>query len=93
LAYSCGLRVSEAVSIQVKSIDEDRMQVFIQRAKGKKDRVVPLAKNLIPVLKTYKEAYKPTIWQFENQQKNGPYSSRSAQQVFKDAANLLQLPS
>jgi hypothetical protein len=44
------------------------------------------------VLKTYKEAYKPTVWRFENQQKNGPYSSRSAQQVFKDAANLLQLP-
>jgi site-specific recombinase XerD len=92
LAYSCGLRVSEVVSIQVKSIDEDRMQVFIQRAKGKKDRVVPLAKSLIPVLKTYKEAYKPTVWLFENQEKNGPYSSRSAQQVFKDAANMLQLP-
>jgi integrase len=68
------------------------MQVFIQRAKGKKDRVVPLAKSLLPVLKTYKEAYKPTVWLFENQQKNGPYSSRSAQQVFKDAANILQLP-
>jgi hypothetical protein len=43
-------------------------------------------------VKNYKEAYKPTVWLFENQQKNGPYSSRSAQQVFKDAANLLQLP-
>jgi integrase len=45
------------------------MQVFFQRAKGKKDRVVPVAKSLLPILKTYKEAYKPTVWLFENQGK------------------------
>jgi site-specific recombinase XerD len=68
------------------------MQVFIQRAKVKKDRVVPLAKSLIPFLKSAIEAYKTTVWLSENQEKNGTYSSRSAPQVFKDAANILRLP-
>lgn len=92
LAYSCGLRVSEAVQLRLTSIDTDRMQVFIQRAKGKKDRVVPLAKSLVPLLRAYIAAYKPQEWLFENQEKNGPYSTRSAQKVFNNAAQLLQLP-
>lgn len=36
LAYSAGLRVSEAVSIKVAEINSDRMQVFLTGAKGKK---------------------------------------------------------
>src|SRR2546428_8347875 len=37
-AYSAGLRVSEVVNMKLKDIDSDRMQIFIKRAKGKKDR-------------------------------------------------------
>ncbi|MEO7486445.1 MAG: phage integrase N-terminal SAM-like domain-containing protein, partial [Ferruginibacter sp.] len=43
LAYSAGLRVSEAVSIKVAEINSDRMQVFLTGAKGKKDRLVTLS--------------------------------------------------
>jgi len=37
-AFSCGLRVGEVVRLRYRDIDMERMQVFIERSKGKKDR-------------------------------------------------------
>ena len=85
LAYSGGLRVSEVVSLQVKDIDSDRMQIFISRAKGKKDRIVPLSKSILELLRKYYKIYKPCLWLFEGQSKGMPYSVRSAQIIFKNA--------
>jgi site-specific recombinase XerD len=42
LAYAAGLRVSEIVSLKITAVDSRRMTLFIERAKGKKDRVVGL---------------------------------------------------
>jgi site-specific recombinase XerD len=92
MAYSCGLRVSEVVSITVNQIDRDRMQLFIHQSKGKKDRVVPLAHSLLPFLDAYAAAYRPVHWLFENQTHNGPYSASSAQVVFRKAAAAIGLP-
>lgn len=46
-AFSCGLRVGEVTRLKVCHIDGERMQVFIGRSKGKKDRYVTLS----PILK------------------------------------------
>lgn len=46
LTYGCGLRVEEAVSLRLKDLDFDRGQLQICRAKGKKDRIVPIPKAL-----------------------------------------------
>ena len=40
--YSMGLRLEEALSLQVGDIDAGRNQVHIRRGKGHKDRLVPL---------------------------------------------------
>ncbi len=40
--YSMGLRLNEALSLQVGDIDAERKQVHIHRGKGCKDRMVPL---------------------------------------------------
>jgi len=37
-----GLRLSEALALQVSDIDAERKQVHIRRGKGHKDRFVPL---------------------------------------------------
>lgn len=92
LAYSAGLRVSEVVSLKVADIDSDRMQININNAKGKKDRVVTLSQSILPILREYYAAYKPKTWLFEGQHINEHYSSRSAQQIFRDAYKKLQLP-
>ncbi len=92
LAYSAGLRVSEAVSIKVAHINSDRMQIFLAGAKGKKDRVVTLSRAILILLREYYKMYKPKEWLFEGQNKTEHYSTRSAQDIFKDAYKKLQLP-
>ncbi|WP_310558062.1 site-specific integrase [Flavobacterium sp.] len=84
LCYGLGLRVSEIVNLKIKDIDSKAMQVFIERAKGKKDRYVNLPQSILPQLRPYFTEYKPKVYLFEGQY-GGQYSSRSAQQVFKNA--------
>ena len=91
LAYSAGLRVSEVVNIKPEDINSDRMQIFISRAKGKKDRMVTLSAHLLPLLREYYIKYQPKIWLFEGQ--NGEqYSVRSTQELFHQAFKKLNLP-
>ncbi len=42
VTYSMGLRLGEALSLQVGDIDGARQQVHVRRGKGHKDRLVPL---------------------------------------------------
>lgn len=84
LCYGLGLRVCEIVNLKITDIDSKSMQVFIERSKGKKDRYVNLPESILPQLRTYFIEYKPKIYLFEGQY-GGQYSSRSAQQVFKNA--------
>ncbi|MBS1616726.1 MAG: tyrosine-type recombinase/integrase, partial [Bacteroidetes bacterium] len=42
LCYGMGLRVSELVGLKVTDVDSGNMQVYIRRAKGKKDCYVNL---------------------------------------------------
>ena len=58
-AYSAGLRVSEVVNLQLKHIDRDRMQLLIEKAKGKKDRYVMLSPVLLDILSNYYRTAKP----------------------------------
>ncbi len=51
--YSCGLRLNEALHLQVKDIDADRMSIHVHRGKGAKDRYVPLPLPTLTVLRDY----------------------------------------
>jgi len=82
LIYSSGLRVSEAVNLQLKDIDYERKIITIRKGKGKKDRQVPLSEKLEEMLSEYFSDYKPGCYLFEGQ-KGGKYSVRSIQTVDK----------
>jgi site-specific recombinase XerD len=84
LAYSAGLRVSEIVALKIRDVDSDRMCLNICRAKGKKDRVVPLSPVLLEELRQYFKKFRPREYLFEGAD-GGMYSIRSVQQVFKNA--------
>ena len=84
LCYGLGLRVSEIVNLKICDIDSKNMQVFIERAKGKKDRYANLPETILAQLRTYFIEYKPKKYLFEGQ-RGDKYSIRSAQQVFKTA--------
>lgn len=86
-AYSAGLRVSEVANLKIKDIDSKRMQILIQRAKGKKDRYVNLSPVLLDILRKYIAEYKPkpTEYLFESEQTFTAYPTRTVQQVFAKA--------
>nr|MBC7611374.1 tyrosine-type recombinase/integrase [Pseudopedobacter sp.] len=84
VCYGMGLRVSEIVGLKIKDVDSKRMQVLIEKGKGKKDRYANLPESLLQQLRNYFKEYKPKYYLFEGV--NGTqYSCRSAQQVFKHA--------
>ncbi|HTE24770.1 tyrosine-type recombinase/integrase [Flavitalea sp.] len=84
VCYGMGLRVSEIVAIRIVDINSNTMRVFINRAKGKKDRYVNLPETLLDQLHIYFKTYQPKIYLFEGQY-GGQYSIRSAQKVFEQA--------
>ncbi len=86
-AYSAGLRVSEVVNLQLKHIDRSRMQLFIEKSKGKKDRYVGLSVILLDILESYYKEVKPkpVKYLFEGENPGVAYHSRSAQKVFQMA--------
>ena len=86
LCYGMGLRVSEIVNIKLEDIDSKKMLVFIHRAKGKKDRYVKLPHAILNDLRSYYKEFKPQNYLFEGQD-GEKYSTRSAQNVFKNAMN------
>jgi len=49
--YSMGLRLTEALSLEVGDIDSDRKLVHIRRGKGHKDRMVPLPDRTLHALR------------------------------------------
>ncbi len=86
-AYSAGLRVSEVVNLKIEHIDSDRMQIFIDNAKGKKDRYVMLSPVLLDILRSYIAEIKPKplMYLFEGDQPGNRYHTRTAQKIFQMA--------
>src|SRR5215510_7952247 len=62
--YSLGLRLHEALSLQVSDIDGQRLQVHVHRGKGAKDRYVPLPADTLALLRTYWKTHRHTTWLF-----------------------------
>jgi len=57
--YSCGLRVSELVSLKVRDIDGERHLLRVEQGKGAKDRPVILSPSLVAKLRDYWHKYHP----------------------------------
>jgi site-specific recombinase XerD len=58
LIYSCGLRLHEATNIAPADIDSKRMMVHIKAGKGRKDRLVPLPKSTLLLLRTFYKTHR-----------------------------------
>lgn len=50
--YSCGLRLGEALKLEVGDIDSQRMFLHIRAGKGNRDRYVPLPQRTLELLRT-----------------------------------------
>jgi integrase/recombinase XerD len=82
LCFSVGLRVSELVNLKIEDIDSSRMIIHIKNAKGRKDRVVPLSKAVLELLRIYYKELRPVEYLFNGQTTN-KYSIGSCQKIYK----------
>ena len=85
MAYSSGLRISEAAHLKVNDIDSARMTVLVRQGKGKKDRYTILSKTALGTLTQYLETYKPTSWLFPGATPGKPITESSIGFVMRAA--------
>lgn len=72
--YGCGLRRSEALQLRIEDIDSQRMVVRINHGKGNRQRMVPLPKALLKVLREYWKESRPSEWLFPGKGTGRPMS-------------------
>jgi len=56
--YSCGLRLSEALNLEVSDIDAGRMTLRVRDGKGAKERFIPLPESTLDILREYWKTHK-----------------------------------
>jgi site-specific recombinase XerD len=95
--YALGLRLNEALHLQVSDIDSKRMLVHVHRGKGAKDRLVPLPHSTLEELRKYWATHRNPHWIFPTEGRNhklastaaSPMSESSVQGVIKAVLDQL----
>lgn len=68
--YSLGLRLQEALYLQVGDIDAGRMLIHVRRGKGHKDRLVPLTPRTLEMLRAHWATHRNPQWLFPREGRN-----------------------
>ncbi len=95
VAYSCGLRKSELVSLSVPWINASSGSLHIHKAKGGVDRVVPLSEHTLALLREHWRQERPSgALVFESAYRRGaragrPISGDSIRKALKSAAKAV----
>jgi integrase/recombinase XerD len=69
--YSCGLRLGEALNLQVGDIDSQRLLIHIRGGKGNRDRYVPLPQRTLALLRECWKSHRHPQWLFPSKGHNG----------------------
>jgi site-specific recombinase XerD len=83
--YSAGLRLREALLLQVEDIDSQAMKIFVRAGKGGKERYVMLSQRLLEELRGYFRQTRPKKWLFYGADRDQPIHPRTVQRIFKTA--------
>jgi len=86
--YDCGLRVSEALRLQIGDMDSQRMVIHIRQSKGRKDRYVPLGSTLLSQLRDYWRAERPSSYLFPGSQADKPWNVTLVRQSLREAKRV-----
>jgi site-specific recombinase XerD len=84
--YGTGVRVSEALHLQVPDLDSQRMMIRIEQGKGHRDRFVPLSPKLLELLRTYWRKLRPQPWLFPGQFPHQPLSRHAVGDAIAQAS-------
>jgi site-specific recombinase XerD len=91
LIYSCGLRRSELINLELKHIDSKRRMLSVINSKGKKDRVLPLSEQTIQKIKNYYLEYRPRRYFIEGQTEGKPITASSLQKIFEGSMAIASI--
>lgn len=91
--YACGLRLQEALHLEISDIDAARMMIHVHRGKGAKDRYVPLPQATLQSLRSHWRSHRNARLIFPAQGRNGhsagssdtPMAKSSVQGAFRRA--------
>jgi site-specific recombinase XerD len=83
--YGAGLRLGEALSLQLRDVDSARMVLTVRHGKGDQDRQVPLSPVLLKALQGYWLAYEPPSWLFPGKTTDRPLGPSTIQRALKAA--------
>ena len=92
--YALGLRLGEALSLEVGHIDSDRLLVWIRDGKGAVDRGIPLPRPLLARLRRYWKQERPKIASsrlFVPADGLGPMHETTLQKTFTAARKEIRL--
>lgn len=64
LIYACGLRVGEAVKIELSHIDGNQGVLYVRDGKGGRDRTVPLGAGMLAELRAFWKTHRHPRWLF-----------------------------
>ncbi|MBI4872879.1 MAG: site-specific integrase [Candidatus Riflebacteria bacterium] len=92
VCYSGGLRATEAVRLQVRDIDSQRMTIRVDQGKGRKDRYVMLSPRLLETLREYWKTVRPTTWLFPGRAPDRPLSRFTLNRLTEKARKAAGLP-
>ena len=85
LMYACGLRITEAATLEVTAIDG--IIGFIRViGKGNKERQVPLPQPVLAELRSLWKTHRDKRWLFPSPRQEGPISRYALWLTFKQAA-------
>ena len=89
--YACGLRISEATTLEVTAIDRARRVLRII-GKGNKERLVPLPQPILDDLGRVWRTHHNRRWLFPNRRGDAPLNRRVLARSFADAAAAAGIP-
>lgn len=86
--YGTGLRISEAISIQVTDIDRSRGVIRVRNGKGNKEREAKLSESLYIELRKYWARHRPPLPYVFGSKQGALPSQKDLRLAFRDAAEL-----
>ena len=85
LMYACGLRIGEALSLEVTAVDRARRVLRII-GKGNKERLVPLPQPMLEALEQVWRTHHNRRWMFPNHRGDAPVDERVLEAVCRRQA-------
>ena len=89
--YACGLRIGEAITLEITAVDRARRVLRII-GKGNKERLVPLPQPILDELGCVWRTHHNRRWLFPNHRGDAPLNRRVLSGSFAEAAAAAGLP-